>query len=120
MSERRRLGVPAGAAADDAAVNVQVSTNCVARSDAATASAGITRWTSGKRILIKTPSPYGCTLGSMYAAIHSPSLKRRIALRAVLWSPGSGSSVWRSPEPETMYLLTLVGTKWDGVGFVAA
>src|ERR1700694_4220250 len=106
MSEGRRwCGAAAGVL-----VAVHMSTNCISSSDGDAATAGITRCSSVSRILIAIPSPSLVTPCSMYAAIHSPSRKRRIALRAVLSSPGSGSSSGSSTDPKTTYLMSRVGT----------
>src|ERR1700694_2327023 len=106
MSEGRRwCGAAAGVL-----VAVHMSTNCISSSDGDAATAGITRCSSVSRILIAIPSPSLVTPCSMYAAIHSPSRKRRIALRAVLSSPGAGSSSGSSTDPKTTYLMSRVGT----------
>src|ERR1700674_2601997 len=88
-----------------------MSTNCISSRAGDAARAAITRWRSVRRILMATPSPSGCCPWSMYAAIHSPSRNRRIALRSWLLSPGSASRFGSSTEPKTTYLMSRAGTQ---------
>ena len=105
MSLRRRCGVGASG------TMLQTSTNCISSRAREEATAGITRWRSVSRILTANPTPSLAWLGSMYTGIHSPSRKRRMALRVVDLSPGSCSRDGSSTDPMTMYLMSLRGIR---------